>query len=402
MAEFDNLPNLLENYFWVGNEQNRPVAASLSNIEILGVGGSRLPVGSTAQRPVNAVIGMFRFNTTNNTPEYWTGANWISIQNTGTGTLYSITALDGLTGGTITTSGTVALGGITLSGDVTGTATIGNSSTVIATTLPSNPILGSSGSVTLPSGITGQRPSSPTIGMLRFNSSDNRIEFYNGSNWVFGPTGSLRALTAGMGLTGGTITTTGTLALGNITITGIITGNSTIGGSSTTIATSFAPNLVFPGVLGFRLPGNTSSPDNPVAGMIRYNSTLNKTEFYNGSVWTTGAAGTVTSVTAGNGLTGGTITTSGTINVGAITVSGVATGTATIGNNNIRINASLVPNFRDAGTVRLPSGTTAQRPNPPVAGMIRHNTTLNRVEFYPTRPDKLRFDGWRLIPETDI
>ena len=34
------------------------------------------------------------------------------------------------------------------------------------------------------------------------------------------------------------------------------------------------------------------------------------------------------------------------------------------------------------GTMRLPSGTTAQRPANPVAGMIRFNTTTSRTEYY--------------------
>ena len=32
--------------------------------------------------------------------------------------------------------------------------------------------------------------------------------------------------------------------------------------------------------------------------------------------------------------------------------------------------------------VRLPSGTTMERPSTPLAGYLRYNTTLNIVEFY--------------------
>lgn len=34
------------------------------------------------------------------------------------------------------------------------------------------------------------------------------------------------------------------------------------------------------------------------------------------------------------------------------------------------------------GAAQLPAGTTAQRPGTPVAGMIRLNTTTNKVEAY--------------------
>jgi len=36
----------------------------------------------------------------------------------------------------------------------------------------------------LPAGTTAQRPSSPSAGYMRWNSTDSRIEFYNGSRWA--------------------------------------------------------------------------------------------------------------------------------------------------------------------------------------------------------------------------
>lgn len=38
--------------------------------------------------------------------------------------------------------------------------------------------------------------------------------------------------------------------------------------------------------------------------------------------------------------------------------------------------------INDTGFLRLPSGTTAERPGSPVAGMIRYNTDINNNEFY--------------------
>lgn len=35
----------------------------------------------------------------------------------------------------------------------------------------------------LPVGTTAQRPSSPTAGMIRFNTTTNNVEVYNGSSW---------------------------------------------------------------------------------------------------------------------------------------------------------------------------------------------------------------------------
>ena len=40
------------------------------------------------------------------------------------------------------------------------------------------------GFLTLPSGADGVRPGSPAAGMLRFNTSSNNVEYYNGTYWL--------------------------------------------------------------------------------------------------------------------------------------------------------------------------------------------------------------------------
>ena len=40
----------------------------------------------------------------------------------------------------------------------------------------------------LPVGTTGQRPTSPAVGYVRFNSSLSNLEWYNGSDWRPEPT----------------------------------------------------------------------------------------------------------------------------------------------------------------------------------------------------------------------
>jgi hypothetical protein len=39
-------------------------------------------------------------------------------------------------------------------------------------------------SLRLPFGITSDRPSPPTAGMIRFNTDTSKFEGYDGSNWV--------------------------------------------------------------------------------------------------------------------------------------------------------------------------------------------------------------------------
>ena len=90
-----------------------------------------------------------------------------------------------------------------------------------------------------------------------------------------------------------------------------------------------------------------------------------------------------------------TITASGTLDVtGNTALSGNLTvdGNTTLGNasgDTITLNAATatIPNnlnFNGTGTVRLPNGTTGQRPTP-AAGMIRYNTTSGLFEGYTTQ-----------------
>ena len=39
------------------------------------------------------------------------------------------------------------------------------------------------GSLTLPSGTTAERPSSPVAGMQRYNTTNSQMEFYSGTSW---------------------------------------------------------------------------------------------------------------------------------------------------------------------------------------------------------------------------
>lgn len=45
-------------------------------------------------------------------------------------------------------------------------------------------IINDTGFITLPVGTTAQRPSSPELGMMRWNTDEELVEFYNGSEWI--------------------------------------------------------------------------------------------------------------------------------------------------------------------------------------------------------------------------
>ena len=60
-----------------------------------------------------------------------------------------------------------------------GNVAIGSTSTAVSLDISTR-----TDAIALPKGTTAQRPASPTAGMTRFNTTDNRFECYDGSNWI--------------------------------------------------------------------------------------------------------------------------------------------------------------------------------------------------------------------------
>lgn len=51
---------------------------------------------------------------------------------------------------------------------------------------------------------------------------------------------------------------------------------------------------------------------------------------------------------------------------------------------NPKIEITGITTFSSTGYLTFPVGTTEQRPSSPVAGQVRFNSTLNKLEFYDT------------------
>ncbi len=223
---------------------------------------------------------------------------WVPGIISGGGTVTSITAGVGLSGGVITNTGTISL------------AAQLKDLLDVSTTLPTN----------------GQ--------MLAYDSASNA--------WIPAnvPTTGVTSITAGVGLSGGVITNTGTISLAaqlkdlldvsttlptngqmlayntslnawtpaNVPSTGVTSITAGIGLSGGTITTS--GTLALAANLGDLLDVNTTTlPTN--GQMLAYNTSLNA--WTPANVPTTG----VTSITAGVGLSGGVITNTGTISLAA-------------------------------------------------------------------------------------
>jgi hypothetical protein len=107
-------------------------------------------------------------------------------------------------------------------------------------------------------------PSSPSVGDIWYDSTGNVFKFYNGtSTQTLGVSGAgIQSLTAGAGLTGGTITTTGTVAMPNVGTSGTYAKVTTDAqgrvSSGTTLTESDIPTLSTAGkVLGDAITSGT-------------------------------------------------------------------------------------------------------------------------------------------------
>ena len=214
--------------------------------KVAGTGSIRIPSGNTAQRPNPAVAGMMRYNTQTNVFEGYNGTNWIAL--TGVydldqdtyitaeltpgndddtirfyaanqlvanvnSTRFDVTKLvvDNIeiSGNTLTTTGTDQ--DLILNANGNGSIRIedfrfqGNTITNIIsaplklkTTGTGYIDVSDAGGFVIPVGSTVDRPVTGLLGMIRYNTNDERVELYDGTQWgsIAGSSGAVSIIDA--------------------------------------------------------------------------------------------------------------------------------------------------------------------------------------------------------------
>ena len=184
-------------------------------------------------------------------------------------------------------------------------------------------------------------------------------------------------------LAGGTMA--GAIAMGTSKITGMgdptaaqdaatktyVDGADTTGNAATASALATARNIggvSFDGSADINLPGVNAGGNQDTTGNAATASTLATSRNINGTgfngsadITITAAAGTLTGSTLANSITGSSLTGLGTLS--SLNVSG-------------DINAS------GTGAIKIPVGSTAQRPGSPSVGQFRWNSTTSSAEIY--------------------
>ena len=244
-----------------------------------------------------------------------------------TGSGLAIANADGIAGNpTISLAGIMAnfasvsgTGLLTVNGTVVNQTTITGTANSISVTngnalggaptiaIADNPILTGTAGVQVPSGTTAQRVG--VNGVVRYNTSTNRFEGYEGNVWTNFGTGD------------GTVTT----------VSGTNNQITVVNGTTSPVI-SITNNPTLPGTGGVVLPQGATSARYSVNGTLRYNTDTLLLEAYTNNAWgiiTTSATVGVTSVATGTGLTGGPITSSGTISIANTTVTAGSYGSAT-------------------------------------------------------------------------
>ena len=267
-----------------------------NNIALPGTASMTLPSGTTAQRPVTAVAGMSRFNTTDNIMEYYNGTAWIRPT---AGTTYSGSTSIGLNG---TSFERAALTGHVTAAANSNATTIANnvvtSAMIVDGTIQASDLSNSaaiSNSQLANSSITINGTSVSLGGSTTITASPTNSTLNSTNLWV----GNAANQATPVVMSGdATMSNTGVVTIANNAVTSAKILDGTIATSDVAnnaiTGSKLENNIALPGTASMTLPSGTTAqrPVTAVAGMSRFNTTDNIMEYYNGTAWIRPTAGT--------------------------------------------------------------------------------------------------------------
>jgi hypothetical protein len=336
VANVVNSPVLTQSFVTVNNEPSLPNERRIGGG--LGIGttdtGTQLlialnAVSASLENASNGLIAKNSSTTVTNRSINVSG-NGLSVTN-GSGVSGNPTialtglpsSLAGISGtGLLATNGTTV--NTTLVSGTTNQINVVNGTTAPVISISDNPVLGGTGSMTIPSGTTAQR--SGSAGAIRYNTDTGAFEVYGSGGWGSLPTGGvLSSFSAGS--TGFTPSTAST---GAVTLAGTL--NPSNGGTGATTLTGY--------VYGNGTGAMTASTTIPNVGLANSSITLGTTNI-------------------ALGATVNTLANMATINVvtlNATTVNGAVSGSGA-GLTNIP-NSALVNSSVTIGSTNIPLGAT--------------------------------------------
>jgi hypothetical protein len=197
-----------------------------------------------------------------------------------------------------------------------------------------NPVLPGTGSVTVPTGTTAQRPGN-LPGQIRFNSTLNVFEGQdNDGTWkTLALGGGVTSVGTGTGLTGGPITSTGTISIANTGVTAASYGDGTN-----------VPQIVVNAQGQITSATNVAITASGIGAITAVNGTAN--EISSSQVGTVVTLGLPSAITlTGKTVTGGTLT--------GVSINGSTNTLTNIGNSSL-VNSSLT-----VGTTNIALGGTS-------------------------------------------
>lgn len=227
-------------------------------------------------------------------------------------------------------------------------ATSGTYATMNIGTVTNNTLFTSTGAIGLPSGTTAQEPTSPVVGMLRFNTTTTAFEGYNGLVWTSvggGATGS--GSDAVFNLNGQVVNVAYTIptgknaeSVGPITIRPSFSGTGTIQGAAFTGAISIAAGNTL-------TPGNVLNVTAVASGTLSVGQTITGAGVASGTTIAslgTGTGGTGTYILSGSAqlVASESMVGSGTtLNITAVSGAGVLTQGAIVKGTGIAANTTV-------------------------------------------------------------